>query len=80
MQPAIFTTKTYTGQFATVNWQLDRAAWVVTFWQFGRAIGHVPHNLMSTAVLEILMGGMIWATAAMTAIFEQDVILAGTEE
>jgi len=80
MTPTIFTTRTYTGQFATLNWQPARAAWVVTLWRFGQPRRYTPHNLMSTAVLEILVGGMILASAAMTAIFEQDVILAGKED
>lgn len=75
MQPALFGPKTYTGEFATLNYQEGRG-WVVTLWQFGRPTRYTCHEGIIPAVLEIVSAGAVWANEGMKQVFNEDVILA----
>lgn len=75
---ALFTTQLYTGQFATLNFQPERGH-VVTFWQLGIPLRYTPHSNIIEAVLEIVSGGMRWASEGERAIFDEDVVMAMEE-
>lgn len=76
MTTALFCPPAYDGHFATLHWH-DTRGWQVTLWVFGQPKRYTPHPLISTAVMEILQAGYVWADAKMSKMFEQDVILAG---
>lgn len=72
---ALFCPKQYSGEFATIHFQ-DERGWQVTLWQCGQPIRYTPHELLSSAILEILEARFVWANWKMQQAFENDVLMS----
>jgi len=77
MQPALFTTPTYTGQFATVHFVSPEWGYQLTCWEMGKPAGHKWFTGIVEALLECFNLGLRLATPQMQRVFNEDVILSG---
>lgn len=79
MQPALFCPALYNASFATLEYVDADWGWKLVIWVCGKAQGHAWYATIYEAVLAIVGQGWQWASEAMKAIFETDIILATGE-